>query len=131
MNLFTEKIGFLIKEFERVHACIRVAYLFGSQAKGNASVDSDVDVAVLLRDDADPLVDLVLGDYLSQSLGKPVDVVVLNYASPILQHEVIRNGIRLQENSPMVRRFYELRAFRNYIDAVFYQQKKRMKVAHG
>ncbi len=114
-----------------MHGCIRIAYLFGSQADGRACADSDVDVAVLLQDGADAVVDLRLGDYLSCALGKAVDVIVLNQASPILQHEVIRGGVRLMEVSPMVRRLYELSAFRDYVDAVFFQQQRLVRLAHG
>lgn len=131
MNAFAESLVPLIAEFQRMHSCIRIAYLFGSQADGRACAESDVDVAVLLKDGADAMSDLRLGDYVSSALGKPVDVVVLNHASPILQHEVIRGGIRLMEVSPMVRRLYELGAFRDYVDAVFFQEQRLLRVAHG
>lgn len=90
-----------------------------------------MDVAILLQDGADALLDLKLADFLSGSLGKPVDVVVLNQASPILQHEVIRGGVRLMEVSPMARRLYELSAFRDYVDAVFFQKRRMESLAHG
>jgi len=131
MNAFAESLVPLIAEFQRMHSCIRIAYLFGSQADSRACAESDVDVAVLLKDGADAMSDLRLGDYVSSALGKPVDVVVLNHASPILQHEVIRGGIRLMEVSPMVRRLYELGAFRDYVDAVFFQEQRLLRVAHG
>jgi len=130
MITLAESLVPLIAEFHRRHGCIRIAYLFGSHADGRARADSDVDVAVLLEDGADAIMDLQLGDYLSHALGKTVDVVVLNQASPILQHEVIRAGVRLMEVSPMVRRLYELGAFRDYVDAVFFQQQRRLRVAH-
>ncbi len=47
----------------------------------------------------------------------PVDVVVLNRVSPILQHEVIRDGVRLYEASAMERRLFEVRSFRDHVDA--------------
>lgn len=130
-NALAKSLVPLIDEFQRLHGCIRLVYLFGSQADGQARPNSDVDVAVLLQDDSDALVDLQLADYLSGALRKSVDFVVLNRASPILQHEVIRGGIRLMEVSPMVRRLYELSAFRDYVDAVFFQRKRLMRPAHG
>ena len=131
MNVVADSLVPLIAEFQRTHGCIRLAYLFGSQANGKAQTHSDIDVAILLAEGADPLVDLMLGDYLADRLQQKVDIVVLNKASPILQHEVIRDGIRLLEVSPMVRRLYELAAFRDYVDAVFFQQKRCMRLAHG
>ena len=131
MNTVAESLVPLIQEFQRTHGCISLAYLFGSQADGRSRPDSDVDVAVLLQDGADAVMDLELADYLSGALRKPVDVVVLNQASPILQHEVIRGGMRIFEVSPMPRRLYELSAFREYVDAVFFQEKRLMRLAHG
>ena len=130
MTTLAQQLVPLIADFQRRYGCIRLAYLFGSQAEERARADSDVDVAVLLADDADAIVDLQLGADLSRALGKPVDVVVLNQASPILQHEVIREGVRLMEVSPMVRRLYELSAFRNYVDAVFFQRQRCLRLAH-
>jgi predicted nucleotidyltransferase len=121
----------ILAELRKHHELIRVAYLFGSQATGTAHPRSDVDVAVLLDSKADPLFDLKLADTLSATLGKPVDIVVLNQASPILQHEVVRDGVRLFEASAMERRLFELKAFRDYVDAVYFQQRRLMGVAHG
>jgi hypothetical protein len=35
------------------------------------------------------------------------------------------------EISPMVRRLYELRAFRDYVDALFFQKQRLMRHANG
>ncbi len=131
MNAVAKSLVPLIVEFQRKNGGIRLAYLFGSQADERARVNSDVDVAVLLQDWANALLDLKLADVLASTLGKPVDVIVLNHVSPILQHEVIRSGVRLMEVSPMARRLYELRAFRDYVDVVFFQEKRQARVANG
>lgn len=86
------------------------AYLFGSRARGEGRPHSDIDVAMYL----DPeLVDpdrlesdrgdsaLVaraaeIGAQLGAALGtNAIDVVVLNSASPLLYHRVLRDGIRI------------------------------------
>ena len=76
------------------------AYLFGSRARGQARRDSDIDVAVYVDEarvrastwgyEADLTTDLmvVLGT-------NDVDVVVLNRASILLYHRVLRDGVRV------------------------------------
>ncbi len=76
------------------------AYLFGSQARGEAMPHSDLDVAVYVDRDrlppspwgyaAELTTDLMSG------LGRnDIDVVVLNDAPPLLYHRVLRDGERL------------------------------------
>lgn len=76
------------------------AYLFGSRARGQARRDSDVDVAVYVDQarvraskwgyEADLTTDLMV------ALGtNDVDVVVLNRASILLYHRVLRDGVRI------------------------------------
>ena len=76
------------------------AYLFGSRARGRARRDSDVDVAVYVDEArvrasawgyrADLTTDLMV------ALGtNDVDVVVLNRASILLYHRVLRDGVRV------------------------------------
>jgi hypothetical protein len=68
---------------------------------------------------------------LAEVVRKPVDVVVLNHASAILQHEAIRDGVRLYEVSSMERRIYELTAFKDYVDAVYFQEQRIRRMAYG
>jgi predicted nucleotidyltransferase len=76
------------------------AYLFGSQARGDAMAHSDIDVAVYVDRErlppapwgyaAELITDLMSG------LGRnDIDVVVLNDAPPLLYHRVLRDGERL------------------------------------
>ena len=76
------------------------AYLFGSRARGQARRDSDIDVAVYVDESrardgvwgyrAELTTDLMV------ALGtNDVDVVVLNRASIVLYHRVLRDGVRV------------------------------------
>jgi uncharacterized protein len=131
MSAIFQTLARLIREFRHEYPEVRLAYLFGSQARDQARFDSDVDVGIVVKGKADPLLDLRLADKLSAALGRPVDVVVLNQASAILQHEVIRDGVRLFEGSSMERRLYELAAFKDYVDAVYFQKQRIRRLAHG
>ena len=73
------------------------AYLFGSQARGDAGALSDIDVAVFIDQDlAEPGpygYDAELITDLMTELGtNDIDVVLLNQAPPLLYHRVLRDG---------------------------------------
>jgi len=73
---------------------IVLVYLFGSVARGVETEMSDIDLAVLLKEVPDDLLDFYLDlmDDLSVILGNKVDLVLLNDAPPLLRHQVIKNG---------------------------------------
>jgi predicted nucleotidyltransferase len=73
---------------------VRVAVLFGSQARGTARPESDVDLAVV----AEGVDLLTLGAELGGALELEVDVVDLADASiPLLEH-LMRDGIVVHES---------------------------------
>lgn len=74
---------------------IRVAVLFGSQARGTARADSDVDLAV----DAPDLDPFELAADLANTLGSEVDVLPLSYdlGVPLLE-ALVRDGIVVHES---------------------------------
>lgn len=74
---------------------ISSAWLFGSQARGAARPDSDVDIAVLLSAPLTTEETIGLSAELSWELKEDhVDLVILNGASPILAFEAI-SGVNL------------------------------------
>ena len=75
---------------------VRLALLFGSEARGTARGDSDVDVAV----DASPTSLGQVAAALSSRLGAEVDVVRLDTASIPLLEALIAEGIVLHESKP-------------------------------
>lgn len=94
-------------------------YLFGSVARGDAHAASDVDVGVLYHTlPSDPLDALgadVAAD-LSRSLGRTVDVVVMNSAPPDLVHRILRDGVIVFEHDRRARIAFEVRARNEYFD---------------
>jgi uncharacterized protein len=72
---------------------VRLAYLFGSTARGEGRPTSDVDLGVVL-DAAGPLLG-ELAERLERDLRQTVDLVDLRRAPPLLLHEVLREGVVL------------------------------------
>lgn len=71
------------------------ALIFGSHARGRARAGSDLDIAVYFKQPPVGLDHLDLLGELSDLAGREVDLVVLNRASAILRHQVLKNRIPL------------------------------------
>jgi len=114
---------------------IRVAYLFGSCARGDAGPTSDVDVALL----ADQPIDLselaAIGTRIGTVVERVVDVVDLRAAAPLLCREVVGEGELLAVRDPLLRFDFEQEAVRRCEDTrrlrAQQQQLLRERRAHG
>lgn len=96
------------------------SYLFGSAAAGLDHAQSDVDIAVLLPETVTGLAAFevqlrVMGD-LEHICCRPVDVVILNNASPMLCFQVFEHGQLLTERDRKERALFEMRARNLYYD---------------
>jgi uncharacterized protein len=72
---------------------VRLAVLFGSAARGVAGPDSDLDIGVLL--DAGVTPPPALGVALHRAAGRPVDLIWLETAPPLLRFQIARDGVVL------------------------------------
>ncbi len=76
--------------FERYN--VRYAGLFGSQARGDARPDSDIDILVTLGEKPLSLWDFVgLKDELSECLKKPVDLISDRAVVPYFREYIYRD----------------------------------------
>ena len=99
-------------------------YLFGSYARDEAGVNSDVDIALYLKS-TDLDTQLQVNYELSKLLKKDVDLVVLNSVKNIyLLENILNDGIVIKDDNKRfdfeVRSHHDIldyKAFRKYIDA--------------
>lgn len=95
------------------------AYLFGSQASGQATALSDVDVAVLLEPNA-PAPGMIQARLISDLMlvfhRSDVDVLVLNRASVLLRDRAIVRGRLLYCRDDAARVRFEVATRREYLD---------------
>jgi len=111
-----ERLGAALRERREG---ILAAYLFGSEARGEAGPGSDVDVAVLYAEAPPGALDSPprrLERELERLLGRTVEVVALNTAPPDLVHRVLRDGRLLLEEDRSARIRFEVRARNEYFD---------------
>lgn len=113
-NIPTKRLATYFKNRPEVVA----AYLFGSRARGAVSPLSDTDLAVLLKKNGIPYT--YEADRLSEltSLLKTdaVDLVVLNHAPPLLQHQVLKDGCLIYCRDHRQRVKMEFRMLQEYLD---------------
>ena len=100
---------------------VSALYIFGSFAKSNEIPESDIDVAVLINDKKK-------GRYTFESLKRtyyaaspklsirPLDIVLLNTASPFLKHRIIRTGKVIFDRNKRLRKRFIANAIIEYMD---------------
>ena len=96
---------------------VRFAYLFGSRVRKDVGKLSDIDVAVFLHGQVDPLqYRLKLIERIAKSLGaQKVDLIILNSATPLLAHQVVKSGAVVKE-SKRDRIIFEMESLQQYLD---------------
>jgi predicted nucleotidyltransferase len=97
---------------------VRLAYLFGSHAKGEATEQSDVDLAVSFAVDIDArqaqgeLLDALVHVLKTER----IDLVLLDEIPPPLAYRVIRDGERLVAEDPREDVTFRTRTIMGYLD---------------
>jgi len=116
-RLYREIQEALIKFFKGEKRVL-VAYLFGSHTRGSATLKSDFDIAVLLSETPQKLLDfyLYLLNKLSGILGDSVDLVILNVAPSMLKYHVIKYGKAIYIRDERARITFEAKAIDEYLD---------------
>jgi predicted nucleotidyltransferase len=74
---------------------VKLAILFGSEARGDAGAASDVDIAV----DAPAVDRLTLAADLTRALGREVDIVSLDDPGVPLLEAILRDGLPVHESA--------------------------------
>ena len=89
-------------------------YRFGSQAKGTARPDSDMDLAVLTRESVPNLRRFELAQELAIQLHRDVDLVDLRGASTVMRMQVISTGECLFKTSDRLQGEFEDLTYSTY-----------------
>lgn len=127
-DLTEEALGAVRQHLSREGVVL--AYLFGSVARGDAGPLSDVDLAVLYRDEMPPAEAQMAGgrlaDELQGLLGRGVDVVVLNLPSPALHYAIIDEGKVILNTDEDRRVQFEARTMMEYLDTEHMRAVQRL-----
>lgn len=110
-----------LKAIFRDYPYIAAVYIFGSHATGKAGPMSDVDIAVLLTQNAPKGRELIHKmDYLAYRIealqAREVDLIELNNQGLIFQHNVLRTGKLIYDADPAFRIEFTVKVISNYCD---------------
>lgn len=135
IRLVGDELTAKLRTVLETHSDVVVAYLFGSAGRGELRPSSDIDVAVLLSEGAAGHGAKKLGSLrpglqadLQEALHRPVDLVILNHASPDLIHRVLRDGVLLVERDRSARIRFEVRSRNEYFDVLPFLTRYRETV---
>ena len=115
------------------YEAIIFAYIFGSYAKGNVREDSDIDIAIYLKDSIGTYAYLDMKMELSEALKREVDLVILNDSTPLLKYEIYKKNILLFthdesiENRYKVKTLFEYDDMKRYLDLSYDKTIERLK----
>lgn len=117
-DIFTKLRRFFSRKRE-----VEFAYLFGSLAKGKNNKLSDIDIAVYVDENIVNKKSYSFGyeasliaDLMDELHTNDIDVVLLNRATPLLAHRVIRDGIVLCSKNDPKRINFQVHSLQQYID---------------
>jgi predicted nucleotidyltransferase len=120
-----------IEKFARSNDVIVAAYVFGSSAAGKERPKSDIDIAIMIRGSMGSFERVQLETELSNQLGKDIDLVVFSWASPLLQHQILKYGRIVYEADSRERVRQEVTARREYLDSLVLYRILGKDKSHG
>lgn len=109
------------------------AYIFGSYSRDSIRRNSDIDIAIYLKDSMDTYEYLDMKMKLSEALKREVDLIILNDATPLLRYEIYKNNILLftrdksVESRYKVKTLFEYNDMKRYLDLSYEKTIERLK----
>lgn len=109
-----------IKKILKKRKEIRIAYLYGSVARGTSKEGSDIDIAIVLKDpktiDKNHFFESEIALEIEKSIKKKVDARIINNATIRFVYQVLKYGKLLFASSEKDRVEFETRATEMYFD---------------
>ena len=108
-----------LQEYVKTHPDIIALYIFGSVAMKKDKKNSDVDLALIPKSKVNGFRRIDIETELSNILKKNVDLVIFTDASPLLRHQILKNGHLVYENDRDERIRHEVFSRFEYWDSNF------------
>lgn len=104
----------IVETLRRAIPDLQAVYVFGSTARGDDIVGSDVDLAILCPTKLTPEARWDLMGRLASVANRDVDLVDLRSASTVLRVNVLADGQLLYDGAPYERALFEATACADY-----------------
>jgi len=127
--LMTDDLLDILRKRLASEKSVSFAYLFGSHARQNTGNLSDIDIAIFLGGNVDFFhYRLKLTESIEKMIGGyKVDIIVLNRATPLLAHEIVKTGVLLKENKD-ARIDFEIKSLQEYLDTQYLRDTQRLYI---
>ncbi|MCD6569825.1 MAG: nucleotidyltransferase domain-containing protein [Deltaproteobacteria bacterium] len=119
-----------IERFSLYRKNFRLVFLFGSFAKGCSTNRSDIDIAVVFEKTPDFFEVSALKDQLSGYLGREIDIVILNTASPIIKMQVLKYGVLIKKDKEAYSDFL-IKTLNEYDDLKYTRKEIEQSILKG
>jgi predicted nucleotidyltransferase len=108
---------------------VQAVYLFGSHASGRARSGSDVDLGVVMQNDASMPDKLDLLAALAARGMDHVDLIFLHRVDPVVRYEAVRPNVLVYRAKTFDRGSYYSRVVRQYLDVqpLLHRQRRAYK----
>jgi predicted nucleotidyltransferase len=93
---------------------LKAIYLFGSFAKGEATLDSDIDIGIISEKHVDPTHILHIAQRLAAALNRDVDLLDIDQVPLVMQFRVITTGKNIYSKNPLALLEFETRIISMY-----------------
>jgi uncharacterized protein len=139
IKLDREAMEAAVREVVEAQPAVAAASIFGSQARGTARPDSDLDLAVLVREGAEVdrrrLQSRLAADLAHLAAGGRVDVVFLDEAGPVLRQRVLQQGRLVLCRDEAAWKRLRIETLREYEDTAwmrrFHREAQRRRLLEG
>ncbi|PKL47869.1 MAG: toxin-antitoxin system toxin subunit [Nitrospira bacterium HGW-Nitrospira-1] len=110
---------------------ILLLFIFGSSVKGYATPESDVDIAILFKQEPDFAAIKQIESDLSYALRHEVDITALNNSSPVIRMQVLKSGILAVNKDKAVYNDFFVRTIKEYDDLKHIRKEMEDSVLRG
>jgi len=130
LNQMLRRLKENLEEFSLQRTNFLLVFLFGSFARGFGTDESDVDVAIMFEKVPDFYELSDLQEELSGHVGKEVDIVILNTASPVLKMRILRYGLMIKKDQRTYNDFY-VNTLNEYDDLKYFRKEIEDNILRG
>lgn len=140
-DMLSKYISLIVKYFSQDEE-VMLAYLYGSYAKGNADIRSDVDIALLVRQKPRLITKKEIAYALEiENIIKntEVDVRILNDSPLAFQYQVVKKGrlifcrnqrLRVRYESNLINEYLDFKPYIEYYDRCMYKNIKEGQLGY-
>lgn len=121
----------MLKEYFKDKQQILIAFLFGSAVSGHMTEESDVDIGVLFSHKPQPQEVLNIKEEICRTIGREIDLVVLNDSSPVIRMQVLKNGELIKSKSDTIYNDFFVKTIKEYDDLKRIRKEAEENILRG